>query len=50
MAAERYYYSDSITDFLRRGTDEIVGALARASGPRSLHKKFGTLAAKTWAS
>ncbi len=31
MPAERYYYSDSITDFLRRGTDEIVGALARAS-------------------
>lgn len=31
MAAERYYYSDSITDFLRKGTDEIVGALARTS-------------------
>ena len=27
MAAQRYYYSDSITDFLSRNTNEIVGDL-----------------------
>ena len=31
MAARRYYYSDSITDFLSRNTNEIVGALTLAS-------------------
>ena len=31
MAAQRYYYSDSITDFLSRNTNEIVGELALAS-------------------
>ncbi|MDO4185768.1 MAG: DUF2075 domain-containing protein [Bacteroidales bacterium] len=31
MAAQRYYYSDSITDFLSRNTNEIVGVLALAS-------------------
>ena len=30
MAAKRYYYSDSITDFLSRSTNEISGALSRA--------------------
>lgn len=31
MAAQRYYYSDSITDFLSRNTNEIVGKLTLAS-------------------
>lgn len=31
MAAQRYYYSDSITAFLSRSTNEIVGALALAT-------------------
>ena len=31
MAAQRYYYSDSITNFLFRNTDEIVGRLTQAS-------------------
>ena len=31
MAAQRYYYSDSITDFLSRNTNEIVGDLTLAS-------------------
>ena len=31
MPAERYYYSDSITDFINRNEDEIVGILSRAS-------------------
>lgn len=31
MAARRYYYSDSITDFLSRSNNEIVGALTLAS-------------------
>lgn len=31
MAARRYYYSDSITDFLSRNTNEIVGKLTQAS-------------------
>ena len=31
MAAQRYYYSDSITDFLSRSTNEIVGELTLAS-------------------
>jgi hypothetical protein len=31
MAAQRYYYSDSITDFLSRSTNEIVGDLTLAS-------------------
>lgn len=31
MAAQRYYYSDKIADFLSRGTNEIVGALTLAS-------------------
>ena len=30
MAILKYYYSDSITDFLSRGTNEIVGKLALA--------------------
>lgn len=31
MATQRYYYSDSITDFLSRSTNEIVGDLTLAS-------------------
>ena len=31
MAAQRYYYSDTISDFLSRSTNEIVGALTLAS-------------------
>ena len=31
MAARRYYYADSITDFLSRSNNEIVGALTLAS-------------------
>ena len=31
MAAQKYYYSDSITDFLSRSNNEIVGALTLAS-------------------
>ena len=31
MSAKRYYYSDSISGFLRTNTNEIVGALTRAS-------------------
>ena len=31
MAARRYYYSDSIMDFLSRSNNEIVGALTLAS-------------------
>lgn len=31
MAAQRYYYSDTITDFLARGTNEIVGTLSQAT-------------------
>lgn len=31
MAAQRYYYSDTIADFLSRGTNEIVGRLTLAS-------------------
>lgn len=31
MAARRYYYSNSITDFLSRSINEIVGVLTRAS-------------------
>ena len=31
MVAQRYYYSDTISDFLKRGTDEIVGALTLSS-------------------
>ena len=31
MTARRYYYSDSITDFLSRNTNEIVGKLTLAS-------------------
>lgn len=31
MATQRYYYSDSITDFLSRNTNEIVGELTLAS-------------------
>ena len=31
MAARRYYYSDSIKDFLSRSNNEIVGALTLAS-------------------
>ena len=31
MAVRRYYYSDSITDFLSRNTNEIVGKLTLAS-------------------
>ena len=30
MAVQRYYYSDSITNFLSRSTDEIVGRLTLA--------------------
>ena len=31
MAARRYYFSDSITDFLSRSNNEIMGALTLAS-------------------
>ncbi len=31
MSVNRYYYSDSITDFINRNEDEIVGILSRAS-------------------
>lgn len=31
MATQRYYYSDTISDFLTRGTNEIVGALTLSS-------------------
>lgn len=31
MAAQRYYYSDTIADFLFRGTNEVVGTLTLAS-------------------
>lgn len=31
MAATRYYYSDTISDFLERNTDEIIGKLTLAS-------------------
>ena len=31
MAALRFYYSDTIRDFLEKSTNEIVGALTRAS-------------------
>ena len=31
MAVQRYYYSDTITDFLSRSENEIVGALTLAS-------------------
>ena len=31
MAARRYYYSDSISDFLSRSNNEIVGTLTLAS-------------------
>lgn len=31
MSAERYYYSDSISGFINRNEDEIVGVLSRAS-------------------
>ncbi|MBO7592810.1 MAG: hypothetical protein J6T00_05540 [Bacteroidaceae bacterium] len=31
MAAQRFYYSDTITDFLSRNENEIVGALTLAS-------------------
>ena len=31
MAAQRYYYSDTIADFLSRGINEIVGTLTLAS-------------------
>ena len=31
MAAQRYYYSDSIMDFLSRSNNEIVGTLTLAS-------------------
>ena len=31
MAVRRYYYSDSISDFLSRSNNEIVGALTLAS-------------------
>ena len=31
MAAKRYYYSDTITDFLNRNTDEIIGKLTLSS-------------------
>ena len=31
MAARRYYFSDSITDFLSRSNNEIIGALTLAS-------------------
>lgn len=31
MAATRYYYSDSISDFLERNSDEIIGRLTLAS-------------------
>lgn len=31
MAVTRYYYSDKISDFMERKTDEIIGRLTRAS-------------------
>lgn len=31
MVVRRYYYSDSITDFLSRSNNEIVGTLTLAS-------------------
>ena len=31
MAVTRYYYSDTISDFLERKTDEIIGRLTLAS-------------------
>ena len=31
MAAIRFYYNDTISDFLVRSTNEIVGLLAQAS-------------------
>jgi hypothetical protein len=31
MAARRYYYSDSITDFLSRSNNEILGEMTRLS-------------------
>lgn len=31
MAAKRYYYSDTIADFLNRNTDEIIGKLTLSS-------------------
>ncbi len=31
MATQRFYYSDTITDFLSRTIDEIVGTLTLAS-------------------
>ena len=31
MVAQRYYYSDTVTDFLSRSENEIVGALTLAS-------------------
>ena len=31
MAATRYYYSDTISDFLERNTDEIIGKLTLSS-------------------
>ena len=31
MAATRYYYSDSISDFLERNTEEIIGKLTLAT-------------------
>ena len=31
MAAKRFYYSDTITDFLSRSTNEIVGKLTLVS-------------------
>ena len=31
MAVRRYYYSDSISDFLSQSNNEIVGALTLAS-------------------
>ena len=31
MAAKRFYYSDTITDFLNRNTDEIIGKLTLSS-------------------
>ena len=30
MAAKRYFYSATITDFLSKSVDEIVGALTQA--------------------
>ena len=31
MTATRYYYSDSISDFLERNTEEIIGKLTLAT-------------------